>query len=122
MVDAGPINSLDSPLPKSSKSFTTLVCTKHINLILTNYYFTFCLQALHNCSYDLKRETLILLQIRLRNKSGVDPLRGKFFLQHYTVGLQKNSNDLKYTTVDLEPVSIVHYTRPGSSIKRPTQN
>ena len=26
------------------------------------------------------------------------------------------------TTLGLEPVSIVHYTRPGSSIKRPTPN
>ena len=33
----------------------------------------------------------------------------------------KKSNDLKYTTLGREPVSIVHYTRPGSSIKRPTQ-
>ena len=35
---------------------------------------------------------------------------------------QKNCNDLKITTLGREPVSIVHYTRPGSSIKRPTQN
>ena len=26
------------------------------------------------------------------------------------------------TTLGLEPVSIINYTRPGSSIKRPTQN
>ena len=30
-----------------------------------------------------------------------------------TVGLQKN-DDLKYTTLGQEPVSIVHYTRPRS--------
>ena len=28
----------------------------------------------------------------------------------------------KSTTLGLEPVSIVHYNRPGSSIKQPTQN
>ena len=39
-----------------------------------------------------------------------------------TVGLQKKRNDLKYTALGWEPVSIVHYTRPGSSIKQPTQN
>ena len=27
-----------------------------------------------------------------------------------------------FTTLGLEPVSIIHYTRPGSSIKRPTPN
>ena len=27
-----------------------------------------------------------------------------------------------FTTLGLEPVAIVHYTRPGSSIKRPTPN
>ena len=41
---------------------------------------------------------------------------------HNTVGLQKKRNDLKYTTLGREPVSIIHYTRPRSSIKRPTQN
>ena len=35
-----------------------------------------------------------------------------------TVGLQKKSNDLKYTSLGREPVSIVHYTRPGPSFKR----
>ena len=34
----------------------------------------------------------------------------------------KNRNDLKITTLDRKPVSIIHYTRPGSSIKWPTQN
>ena len=34
----------------------------------------------------------------------------------------KERNDLKYTTLGREPVSSIHYTRPGSSIKRPTQN
>ena len=29
---------------------------------------------------------------------------------------------LKCTSLNLDPVSIIHYTRPGSSIKRPTQN
>ena len=27
-----------------------------------------------------------------------------------------------FTTLGLEPVSIIHYTRPGSSIKQPTPN
>ena len=30
------------------------------------------------------------------------------------------NNDLKYTALGREPVSIVHYTMPGSSIKRPS--
>ena len=34
------------------------------------------LQALQGCSYEAKREQLILLQIRLRDKTGQDPLRG----------------------------------------------
>ena len=38
-----------------------------------------CFQALENCSYEYKREQLILLQIKLRNKTGVDPLRGTGF-------------------------------------------
>jgi len=36
-------------------------------------------QALKNCSYEYKREQLILLQIKLRNKTGVDPLRSTAF-------------------------------------------
>ena len=34
----------------------------------------------------------------------------------------KKSNDLKFTALGREPVSVVYYTRPRSSIKRPTQN
>lgn len=34
------------------------------------------LEALQGCSYEAKREQLILLQIRLRDKTGQDPLRG----------------------------------------------
>ena len=37
-------------------------------------------------------------------------------------GFTKKRNDLKYTTLGLEPVSIDHYNKAGSSIKRPTQN
>ena len=45
----------------------------------------------------------------------------QLFCKHI-VGLQKKRNDLKDTTLRWEPVSIIHYTRPGSSIKWPTQN
>jgi len=34
------------------------------------------IEALQMASYERKREALILLQIKLRNKTGVDPLRG----------------------------------------------
>ena len=54
--------------------------------ILTNSYttiskltlvtHTLIVQALEGCSYQKQREELILLQIKLRNKTGVDPLRG----------------------------------------------
>lgn len=37
------------------------------------------IEALKNCSYEYKREQLILLQIKLRNKTGVDPLRATSF-------------------------------------------
>ena len=39
-------------------------------------------------------------------------------LLHITVGLQKKTN-LKYTILGREPESIIHYTRPGYSIKQP---
>lgn len=52
---------------------------KHVFIAGSHRTVTQWTEALHNCSYDLKRETLILLQIRLRNKSGVDPLRGTAF-------------------------------------------
>ena len=47
------------------------------------------------------------------------------FLELYTfitIGLQKKRNNLKYAALGQEPVSIILYTRPGSSIKQPTQN
>lgn len=34
------------------------------------------IEALQQASYERKREALILLQIKLRNKTGIDPLRG----------------------------------------------
>ena len=30
----------------------------------------------------------------------------------FTVGLQKKCNNLKYTALGQEPLSIIHYTRP----------
>lgn len=42
------------------------------------------IEALEGCSYQKKREELILLQIKLRNKTGVDPLQG--------TGLRHNPN------------------------------
>ena len=38
-------------------------------------FCNYLIQALEGCSYQKKREELILLQIRLRNKTGVDPLQ-----------------------------------------------
>jgi len=52
---------------------------KHVFIAGSHRTVTQWTEALHNCSYDLKRETLILLQIKLRNRSGVDPLRGTAF-------------------------------------------
>ena len=46
----------------------------------------------------------------------------RLFSISYYSRFTKKRNDLKYTTLGWEPVSIVHYTRPGSSIKRPTPN
>ena len=46
---------------------------------LTGNYYLLNYQALKNCSYEYKREQLILLQIKLRNKTGVDPLRSTAF-------------------------------------------
>lgn len=46
-------------------------------------------EALKNCSYEYKREQLILLQIKLRNKTGVDPLRSTAF-QHNPVYFLNN--------------------------------
>merc|ERR1712059_62122 len=37
------------------------------------------IEALQSSSYERKREALILLQIKLRNKTGLDPLRGTAF-------------------------------------------
>ena len=45
-----------------------------------------------------------------------------FAFFNITVGLQKKRNKLKYTKLSREPVLIVHYTWPGSSIKQNTQN
>ena len=40
----------------------------------------------------------------------------------YTVGLQKNATILNTLHLGRESVSIIQYTRPGSSIKQPTWN
>jgi len=47
------------------------------------------IEALKNCSYEFKREQLILLQIKLRNKTGLDPLRATSF-QHNPVYFLNN--------------------------------
>ena len=41
-------------------------------------------------------------------------------IQMYS-GFTINCNNLKSTTLGQEPASIIHYTRPGSSIKQPNQ-
>ena len=44
----------------------------------------------------------------------------QFFL--YNSRVHKKRNNLKNTTQDREPVSIIYYTRIGSSIKQPIKN
>lgn len=52
---------------------------KHVFVADSGRTVTQWIEALKNCSYEYKREQLILLQIKLRNKTGVDPLRATSF-------------------------------------------
>jgi len=52
---------------------------KHVFVADSARTVTQWIEALKNCSYEYKREQLILLQIKLRNKTGVDPLRATSF-------------------------------------------
>jgi len=52
------------------------------------------IEALEGCSYQKKREELILLQIRLRNKTGVDPLQGTS-LRHNPIYYKGGRQELK---------------------------
>jgi len=56
------------------------------------------MEALRDCSYEYKREQLVLLQIKLRDKTGLDPLRATAF-QHnpvYSLATHKVTCDLSY--------------------------
>jgi len=56
------------------------------------------IEALEGCSYRKKREELILLQIKLRNKTGVDPLQGTG-LRHSSVYYRGGSEELRSSLI-----------------------
>lgn len=62
---------------------------KHVFVADSPRTVTQWIEALKNCSYEFKREQLILLQIKLRNLTGVDPLRATAF-QHNPVYFLNN--------------------------------
>ena len=68
-------------------------------------------QALQNCSYEYKREQLILLQIKLRNKTGVDPLRSTAF-EHNPVYFLSNKPTRELTLLRPPP------SPPGRKLKQ----
>jgi len=62
---------------------------KHVFVADSPRTVTQWIEALKNCSYEFKREQLILLQIKLRNLTGLDPLRATSF-QHNPVYFLNN--------------------------------
>jgi len=56
------------------------------------------IEALQSASYERKREQLILLQIKLRNKTGIDPLRGTAFEHNPSYFLESSSTVSPITT------------------------
>ena len=88
---------------------TIVRCVKLILSFTSNYHLLF--QALQNCSYEYKREQLILLQIKLRNKTGVDPLRSTAF-EHNPVYFLSNKPTRELTLLRPPP------SPPGRKLKQ----
>jgi len=64
---------------RGEESGSSLGEKKHLFVADSGRTVTQWTEALKNCSYEYKREQLILLQIKLRNKTGIDPLRSTAF-------------------------------------------
>ena len=67
--------------------------------------------------FPLKRYIPCFQVVDSKNKNKIN-----FLILVLQSRFTKKRKNLKYTTEGQEPASIVHYTRPGSSIKQPTQN
>jgi len=98
IIDKDPSSDLHSFFVTFKGDENNNVDRRHCFVADSSRTVTQWIEALRDCSYEYKREQLVLLQIKLRDKTGLDPLRATAF-QHnpvYSLANNKITCDLSY--------------------------